>query len=197
MLFRSSSAALVSMVLCVTATPLAQLPPREFSHVRELGRALVEYDDGQTQAVAAYHHSQRNHDSRWLLIELGVMGRRALEVARGEVELVTPSGRVLPLATQRQWLQDGARARLLMQQAQPSRHQVRSYFRVANGIEGLRFFAPPDGGATVVERTQAGPDQLLLGDLLFASPSGLWDRGIYVLTIHGGARDVQVPIELR
>lgn len=194
---RLSSAALVSLVLWMAAAPGAQTQPREFSGVRELGRALVEFDDGLTQAVAAYHHSQRNHDSRWLLIEFGLMGRRAVAVDRGAVELLAPNGRVVPLASQRQWQSDGARARLLMQQAQPSRHQVRSYFRETNGIEFLRFFAPPDAGTTVVDRMQAAPEQVLLGDLLFASPSGLWDRGVYVLTIRRADGDVRLPIELR
>lgn len=37
----------------------------------------VEYNEGVTQAVAEYYHSQRHHDSKWLLIDAGMMSRRA------------------------------------------------------------------------------------------------------------------------
>ena len=51
--------------------------PRELSHVKQLGAALAEYNNGSMHAVAAYYYSQRNHDSRWLLIEIGIMQERA------------------------------------------------------------------------------------------------------------------------
>lgn len=197
MTFRSTSAPLVALALCLAVAPVARTQPREFAHIRELGGALVEYNDGATQAVAAYYHSQRHHDSTWLLIEVGMMSRRAFVVGRDQVQLTTPSGQVLPLASQRDWGDDAARARALMQQAQPSRHQVRSYFRDVNGTEALRFFTHPATGGTVLDSSQAGPEQVLLGDLLFESPTGAWDRGTYALVIHRPDGVVRLPIELR
>ena len=187
--------AALALSVVLGSTLLAQ--SREFAHVRELGGALVEYDDGFTQAVAAYYHSQRNHDSKWLLIEMGMMSRRALTLGRDQVELVTPDGREVPLASQRQWSQDSGRARTLLQQALPSRHQVKSYFREVNGREELRFFTGPEAGGTTIDSTQVMPEQVVLGDLLVESPSGLWNRGTYTLVIHRPDATVRLPIDLR
>ena len=187
--------AALALSVVLGSTLLAQ--SREFAHVRELGGALVEYDDGFTQAVAAYYHSQRNHDSKWLLIEMGMMSRRALTLGRDQVELVTPDGREVPLASQRQWSQDSGRARTLLQQALPSRHQVKSYFREVNGREELRFFTGPEAGGTTIDSTQVMPEQVVLGDLYVESPSGLWNRGTYTLVIHRPDATVRLPIDLR
>ena len=194
---RPAIAPLAALMMSVATVSALPAQTREFANVRELGRALAEYNDGVTQAVAAYYHSQRNHDSRWLLIEVGLMSRKALTLGRDQVELVTPAGIELPLASQRQWGQDGARARALLQQAQPTRHQVKSYFREVNGREELRFFTRPEEGGTTIDGTQVLPEQVLLGDLYFEAPAGAWDRGTYALVIHRDDGTIRLPIELR
>jgi hypothetical protein len=194
---RNATTSCAALALSVAALFTVQAQSREFAHVRELGGALVEYNDGATQAVAAYYHSQRNHDSKWLLIEMGMMSRRALTLGRDQVELVTPAGLTLPLASQRQWRDDSGRARTLLQQALPTRHQVKSYFREVNGREELRFFTRPEEGGTTIDSTQVMPEQVVLGDLYFESPMGLWDRGTYTLVIHRPSGQVKLPIDLR
>ena len=171
--------------------------PREFSRVTQLGAALVEYHDGRTQAVAAYYHSQRNHDTPWLLIEVGVSSPQALVLRRDGVRLVSPSGQAVPLAAQTRWGADSARARGLLQQARTTRHQVRTYFRGTRGAELLRFFGRPEQGQTVIDVAQIAPEEVLLGDLLFESPTGAWERGTYALEIEHDGGTVALPIELR
>lgn len=170
---------------------------RELRHVTQLGEALSEYHDGVTQAVAAYYYSQRHHDSRWLLVEFGVNHRRGADLRRGRIELVTPAGDVVPLAGQRQWGQDSTRARQLLQEARPSRHQVRSYFRQIASHEPLRFFGRPEQGQTVVDVVSTSFDVVLAGDLLFESPTGAWDRGRHVLVVRLDGDVIQLPIDLR
>jgi len=194
---RPARAPIAALALSVAFGSALLAQSREFPHVHELGGALVEYDDGVTQAVAAYYHSQRHYDSKWLLIEIGMMSRRALTLGRDQVELVTPDGRELPLASQRQWSQDSGRARTLLPQALPTRHQVKSYFREVNGREALRFFTRPEEGGTTIDVTQVMPEEVVLGDLYFESPSGLWDRGRYTLVIHRPDATVRLPIDLR
>jgi hypothetical protein len=41
------------------------------------------------------------------------------------------------------------------------------------------------------------PEQVLLGDLHFESPSGAWDRGTYALVIHRNEGTIRLPVELR
>jgi len=189
--------ALTALLATIVPVSIAAQAPREFSNVKRLGSALVEYHDGLTQAVAAYYHSQRNHDAPWLLIELGMSSPRSLVVRRDEVELVTPTGDVVPLAGQRRWGADSARARRLLQQARTTRHQVTSYFRGTRGVEAIRFFGRPESGDTAIDLAQAAPEEVLLGDLLFESPTGAWARGTYALVIRHDGGTASLPIDLR
>ena len=71
---------LVALALVIEPGASAQTPrPRELPNVTPLGAALAEYKDPQVRAVAAYYHSQRNHDSAWLLIEFGVASPQPLK----------------------------------------------------------------------------------------------------------------------
>jgi hypothetical protein len=166
--------------------------------VRTIGRALSEFDDGGIRVVAAYYYSQSNHDSRWLLIELGAFAPGATEIKREQVELVTPSGRVVRLATQARWAEDSTRNARLLQQATTSRVDLSNYFPTADSTH-LRFFTqrPNDGLVLVQNTVHLMPYQLARGDLLFESPTGLWDKGIYTLVILYAGTEVKLPIELR
>ncbi len=188
-----AAALLVGMVGPVVAE---RPQPREFSRVTQQGAALVEYHDGVTQVVAAYYHSQRNHDTPWLLIEVGLSSPRPFVLRRDRVWLVSPSGNAVPLAGQRRWGADSARARSLLQQARITRHQVGAYF-LGRGGQRLRFFGRPEQGQTVVDVAQVAPEEVLLGDLMFESPTGAWERGTYALEIEHDLGTVALPIELR
>ncbi len=190
---------LASALVLVTVIGVGAQPPRQrdLPHVQQVGAALTEYDDGVVQAIAAYYHSQRNHDGRWLLVEFGFHSQVPADLQRGRIELVTPDGSVVPLAAQRQWSQDSMRARQLLQQAQPTRHQVRTYFRRLADVEPLRFFGRPEDGQTVLDRVSTSLDRVLLGDLLFESPTGGWARGRHVLVVRLDRDVVQLPIDLR
>ena len=192
-----SSYAVVFALIGLAALPAAQSRPRELANVRELGAALAEYNNGLVQAVAAYYYSQRNHDSRWLLVEIGINSRQLTTISRDRIELVTPNGDVVPLSGQRRWAEDSARAQTLFQQVRPTRHQVGSYFRAIADITRLRFFAAPGVGGTVIDTIDTAADQILLGDLFFESATGAWGRGRHVLVIGHTNGVVELPIDLR
>ena len=171
--------------------------PKEFDNVRTLGRALSEFRDGRIQVAAAYYYSQSNHDTPWLLIELGALGEQITEIERDKIELVTPAGRVVRLASQARWARDTTRNSLLLQQAAPLRHPVASYFTPAAGQTSLRFFTRPPNPGTVQEVVNLQPKELVLGDLLFESPTRLWDKGTHALVIRYDGAEAVLPIELR
>ena len=194
-----SSAVVAALVLVASGALFAEnqtrAVPREFAHTRSWGRALSEFNDARIQVVAAYYYSQKNHDVPWLLIELGVLGPQAMEISREKIELVTPSGRVVPLATQARWSQDSTRNMLLLQQAKSSRHPVSSYFTAALRQTGFGFFAT--GSGTVRNAIWIAPNELALGDLFFESPTRLWDKGTYALIIRYDGAEAVMPIELQ
>ncbi len=184
-------------VFGLTAAAGQQQPARELPYVRTLGAALAEFDDGVVHAVAAYYHAQRNHDTPWILVELGLHSRRTVRVHRESIELETPDGAVVRLASHRQWTADIDRAARLFQAAAPTRHQVRSYFREYATFTALRFVQPPRGTGTIVDFADLTQDQVFLGDLVFEAPTGAWARGDYVLAIHNAASTARLPIVLR
>ncbi|PYR44899.1 MAG: hypothetical protein DMF89_26630 [Acidobacteria bacterium] len=195
-----SSNLVAALFLVASGTLFAQTPtpavPKEFDHVRTLGHALAEFRDDRVQIVAAYYYSQSNHDIPWLLIELGALWPRATEINRERIELVTPSGHVVRLATQARWAEDSTRNALLLQQATTSRHQVASYFQPYAQTH-LRFFTRPPNDGTVQKAVYLRPDELGLSDLLFESPTRLWDKGTYALVIRYDGGEAVLPIELR
>ena len=187
-------------VLAATIETEAQRPAPgrlELPHAKILGSALSEYNDGTVQAVAAYYYAQRQHDGPWILLEFGFRSRRPLLIERDRVELETPSGDIVPLSGQRRWGADGRRAARLLQQITPTRHQVRPYFGSAIQVSRLRFFSRPEDGYTVVDREEVTWEPVLIGDLLFESPTGAWEPGRYVLAIGHAFGIARLPIDLR
>jgi hypothetical protein len=110
---------------------------------------------------------------------------------------VTPTGRAVPLTSQSRWGQAGEDSARLLQQARVTRHQLISYFKGSTRHAALRFFVWPNGAGTVLESIHLAPDELVRGDLLFESPTRLWDKGTYALVIRYDDREAILPIELR
>lgn len=169
---------------------------RELPHTKILGSAVSEYNDKSAHVVAAYYYSQRQHDGPWLLVEIGFRTRKRDALRRDRVEIEMPSGEVVPLSGQRRWGADPTRVRLL-QQATPTRHQVRSYFVGVSGFMRLRFFARAEDGHTVVDFEESYWDPALIGDLMFESPTGAWEPGRHVLKIGCAHGTAALPIDLK
>ena len=188
------------MVLLVTllgVAPLHAQTTRElFPHTTDRGRAAVEYEDDALQVVAAYYYSQRNHDSRWLLIEIAASSHAPMRIRRSDITLVTPDGRVVPVASQRTFSQDRQRTRELHLSAVPTRHPIGSYFRGARN-ERFRWFALTVSEGTVSDSFVLDQHTAAMGDLYFASPTGAWEEGTYSLAVQGaGDAHAVLPIDL-
>src|SRR5882672_11103376 len=116
-----------SGVLLATRVPAAQ---GEFPNIKELGRAVAQYKDKDDvlQVVVAYNYSQRQHNSRWILIQMAVSSTRSLRIRRDGIYVYTPDVRVIALATQARFREDSQRVTALLQNSAPQRHPVESYF---------------------------------------------------------------------
>ena len=185
----------LALLPALSAAPQSQTPRELFPNTTDKGQAAVEYDDDRIQVVAAYYHSQREHDSRWLLIEIAVSAHDATRISRDGISLITPDGSAVPVASQAAVLQDIPRVRSLLLRAQTSRHGITGYFKTRR-LRNFRFFALPFQGVAYnvfdVDRWQTA-----WGDLFFASPTGAWDDGTYSLVIEGSEEALGVlPIDL-
>ena len=191
---KGRTVALVAAMLAVLATtsPSAQ---EEFPFTRERGHAAVEYQNKDIHIVAAYYYSQRNHDSRWLLIEAAVASAKPMTISRESIALRTPEGREIPLATQRRFAEDIERVRPLVQNASASRHNVASYFNQRNWTDRMRLFALPFQGI-VHNEFIVDENSVARGDLFFEAPTGRWEDGTYSLIIRHAQGQAELPIEL-
>jgi hypothetical protein len=162
---------------------------------KQLGKAVVEYHDKAVQMVAAYYYSQQNHDSRWLMIETGLSTAKDATIKRSAILLRTPQGREIPLATQSQVNEDVTGIERLLQQSRVSRHDVPSYFNQRDRVENMGLFTLPFGPVVhdsfVVDR-----DRVAVGPLLFESPAGAWESGVYTLVLRLGEGAAELPIHL-
>ena len=181
-------------VLALMGSALAA--QQEFSSAnKKRGKAVVEYRDKAIQAVAAYNYSQRNHDSRWLLIESALSTTANTKVKRSDIALRTPEGREIPLATQTQVGEDVKRVEQLLQNARIHRHDVLSYFRQSDYSEDMKMFRLPFGGV-VHDEFISDRDHVAAGPLFFASPTGAWGKGTYALVIRHENGTAEMPIQL-
>ena len=189
----------VRLTLCGAALLLgaqALAAQEEFSSAnRERGRAAVEYRDDDAHVVAAYYYSQRNHESRWLMIEAGVSTTELNTLERSAISLRTPQGREIALATQRRVGEDVSSIKQLLQNASTLGHNVASYFVQRDRIEDMRFFTLPFGPVVhdsfVVDR-----HRVAVGPLFFESPTGAWEKGTYALIVRHSKGAAELPIHL-
>jgi hypothetical protein len=181
-------------VTLAVATPATA--QKEFSSAnRKIGNAAVQYRDKMIHIVAAYYHSQRNHDSRWLLIESALSTTENSIIKRENIALRTPQGREIPLATQRRVGEDVKRVEQLLQNAKVQTHPVASYFNQRDRIEDMKMFRLPFG-PIVHDEFVSDRDHVAVGPLFFESPTGAWEKGTYALIVRHPKGVAEMPITL-
>ena len=161
--------------------------------VKQLGHAIVEFKSPDVKAVAAYEYSRRNHSGEWLLVEFAVQAQKRIAVERIQIHLLTSDERVIPLASQQEFLDGHDMLSGLLQNATVWRRSMTSYFTV-RPQQTIRFFSYP--GRNVHDSFVTNLEETAAGDLFFKSTGGSWPSGAYRLVVsHPDAR-AEVPIEL-
>jgi hypothetical protein len=197
-MFQPTSRLLLASVLCgaMMTVAISAAAQKEFSSAnRKIGNAAVEYRDKAIHIVAAYYHSQRNHDSRWLLIESALSTTEDTVIKRESIALRTPQGREIPLATQRRVGEDVKRVEQLLQNAKVQTHNVASYFNQRDFAEDMKLFRLPFGGV-VHDEFVTDRDHVAVGPLFFESPTGAWEKGTYTLIVRHSKGAAELPITL-
>jgi hypothetical protein len=169
---------------------------REFPFTHERGRSTAEFQDGKLHVVAAYDYSQRNHDSRWLLIQIGASSVRPMVIRRDWIALRTADDSEFALATQRRVGEETVRIQQLLQNAAASRHDVVSYFNQRDRPENIQLFTLPFRGV-VHDDFVVDNDHVTTGDLFFEAPRGRWESGTYSLVVRHEDGKAELPINLR
>ena len=190
----------VSVVLLAAGATLvaAQRPADDnaFPHTKPNGRATVEYRDEKVQAVAIYDYSQRNHDTAWILVQIGVALAERGAVRRDSFSVVMAGGRSVPLATQEQFLADSQVITKLRQNARIFQREVISYFPKSADGEFIRWFALPGEGTVRNPAIVPSEHGVVIGDLYFRSPTLRWETGTHRLVFNNDKGHAELPIRL-
>ena len=185
----------VAMALLLTLAP-ALIAQRDFSSAnKERGRAAVEYSDKDIHIVAAYYYSQRNHDSRWIMIDTALSTTKLTTFRREAIALQTPAGREIPLATQVRVGEDTTTVQTLMRHAGAQSHDVLSYFLQRDRTYPMRLFTFPFNGVVMSEFV-VDRNEVASGPLFFESPTGAWEDGTYALIVRHQNGAAELPIRL-
>ena len=167
-----------------------------FPHTKPNGRATVVYKDEKVLAVAIYDYSQRNHDTAWILVQIGVALSERGAVKRDSFSMTMPGGRKVPLATQEQFLADSAKITKLRQNARIFQREVLGYFPKSADGEFLKWFALPGEGTVRNPAVIPSEHGVVIGDLYFKSPTLRWDDGTYRLVFDNEHGHAELPIRL-
>ena len=167
-----------------------------FPHTKPNGRATVEYKDEKVQAVAIYDYSQRNHDTAWILVQVGVALAERGPVKRESFSMVMPGGRTVPLATQEQFLADSQVITKLRQNARIFMREVIGYFPKSADGEYIRWFALPGEGTVRDPAIVPSEHGVVIGDLYFRSPTLRWEAGTHRLVFDNDKGHAELPIRL-
>ena len=198
-MFGSRLQTMLAWVSCAVALALAGsaiAAQEEFSSAnQERGRAAVEYRDAEIHIVAAYYYSQREHDSRWLMIEAAMSTTDDTVIRRSDILLRTPDGREIPLSSQERVGEDVVQIQRLLQNASTVKHDVLAYFNERDRAEPMQLFTLPFGDV-VHDEFVTDRDHVAVGHLFFESPRGLWEDGTYALIVRHENGVARLPIRL-
>ena len=190
---------IVPVILLAAVTLSAAQRPADdnaFPRTKSNGRATVEYKDEKVQAVAIYDYSQRNHDTAWILVQIGVALSERGEVRRDSFSVTMAGGRSVSLATQEQFLADSQVITKLRQNAKIFQRDVLTYFPKSADGEFIRWFALPGEGTVRNPAIVPSEHGVVIGELYFKSPSLRWEAGTHRLVFDNTKGHAELPIRL-
>ena len=185
----------VSLTTAMALTGTQLSAQTESYPAKQRGRGVVEFHNKATHAVAAYNYSQRDHDSRWIVVQSALTTSKESIIHRADIVLRTPQGQEIPLASQERVAEDVTKIEQLLQNARVQAHDVLSYFRQQDRIEDMKLFRLPFG-PVVHDEFIVDRDHVATGPLFFESPTGAWAAGSYVLAIKHANGVAEMPLTL-
>jgi hypothetical protein len=169
---------------------------QQFPYTSKNGRATVVYRHDGLTVAANYDYAQRNHDGKWLLIDVALGATTRFVLHRNDFRLVTPGGHTIRLASQAQGEADPTGINSLIQNAKIFRQNLDGFFPQRRRHEAIRFFSLPFA-RSISDEAIVDNDRVTLGPLLFQSPEGRWGEGTYRLALDNAAAQAALPISLQ
>jgi hypothetical protein len=173
---------------CATSTPT------ETPGVDRLGATALRYRGPQLDVVLSYKAANLGLSDDWLFLDVAMSGntRESVEVKREKIQLVTPSGEVLPLATQAEFAEAYPRLAAAIQRASIAAEPL-DYWSDRR-TEALTFLRIPGAGLSLPS-AWVNDRVVYEGPLYFFLPVGM-KSGVYQLRIDLPETKVRIPFRL-
>jgi hypothetical protein len=177
-------------LLLPSAAHAHQAPEPE---LRQVGATAVVYNGPQIDLALSYRYAEANPTGSWLLLDTAMTAyQKPIEIRRDAIAVRTPSGDVVPLATQEEFLSDYALLGPTIARANVAREPMN--YLLPQWPRRIPFFSNP--GRHLVFSTDWLDDlHSSYGRLFFKLPNGV-TRGNYELLINLAGGQVVVPFTI-
>jgi hypothetical protein len=180
--------ALLTLTACSTAAPTGT------PGVERLGNTILRYTGPEVDAILSYRFASVNLGEDWLFLDISLTGntRTAVEVNRDRISLLTPTGDVIPLATQREFGEAYPQLASALARAAIAGEPLDYY--PSRTPKGLDFLVAP-GTGLALQSVWVNDLDVAIGRLYFFLPSGV-QPGHYELRIDLQEAKVRIPFQL-
>jgi hypothetical protein len=148
-------------------------------------------------AVLGYRMVQNEVGNPWVLLNVGITVRDGVKdytLKREHLTLKTPDGKIIPLATQQEYMADPS-LRALNQRAKVIKDSI-NYFPAGPGRPcAMKFFADLDKPGLAYDQVDISDARDCMGRLYFKIPGGI-QTGQYWLNVKFANSMIQVPFRV-
>jgi hypothetical protein len=193
-------ALLVPLVLAAVASPPADAGGAErFPNVRHVGATVMLHEDDVVRVILGFKHASLHPEARFLLLDLAVTatGGKEVRIHRESITLRTPKGAALPMTAQQRINERWAEVGPMFQAARVADDPLDRYMKSRFERSPIGFFLTRPGSGIVRDRFAVNNRFYVDGPILFESPDGRWDPGIYLLRIANDQIAVDIPFAIR
>jgi hypothetical protein len=184
----------ILLAMAIGAAGCSTATPTETPGVERISPTVLRYTGPETMIVFGYRFAKANPAEEWLLLDVAITGNgpSAVELDRGDIFVLTPSGTRILLATQQQFGAAYGQLQSLIVRADAAADSL-DYFPGRRPCQ-LRLFAAPGTGVpnTLVSLND---QRVCSGRLFFQVPAGV-QQGRWVLGIDLPETDVRIPFEI-
>ncbi|HVN30919.1 MAG TPA: hypothetical protein VMT45_02940 [Thermoanaerobaculaceae bacterium] len=183
-----SALVLATTLACSTATPT------ETAGVERIGRTMLRYRGPELEVTLSYGFANANLGEEWLFVDTAITGnvRESVEVKRDRIAVRTPSGDIVPLASQREFGEAYGKLAAALARADVAAQPIGNY--PERRVTGLDFLVVPGTGVSL-ESVWVNDRNVAIGRLFFDLPMGI-QAGSYELRIDLEETKIRIPFRL-
>ncbi len=169
-----------------------------FPNVQHVGATVMLYEDDLVRVILGTKYASLHPEARFLLLDLAVTATKGGEVRihRESVTLRTPVGAAMPVTTQKRIDERWAEVGPMMQAARVAADPLDRYMKSRFERTAIGFFLPQPGSGLVRDRFAVNSRLYAYGPVLFESPAGRWEPGIYLLRIANDQIELEIPFAI-